>query len=789
MPSELEKSILLEEFESPRRKDFVQRSWRPELLMFFLLLTFIVPVAGVSLLQVDRFHTTGPVTPALELEEAFADGKDYVELLRFVTPYKTPLEAIVDITAYSQLLKALIAIGQPVQFYVAIDTWDSNDTRRHVLYVSNTSDSCSSMWSSSGNAWNVSLEVIQFPRFLATTPITPRASILLADAIIPNPAFNIGELDAYDGTLQGNQVMLSSAAALHGNPSAKVYACENVEDFKKAANLGSIAQEAQQLVLEMDHVNQSVLDNVSATLQDLYLPDLAAPKMISAKILKTFLDTHRLEILLTSNATLTKEMPVYLSGAVTDQKYTGTVYFNMSTKFEPTGFIKEVYNQTHALVNVTKHFCIFSLNSSSLPSLLVPQTKNTISHTTQKLQKVVQLGIQRGQEGRALGKTFVPEALLIVNATESENAIQEIVPFGSITTTGPTSNLTGQKVCVVQKNPQGHVLTRHFQPTLLPGERALLHLTVTGHGWAATSQSCGEYCHAVYHLYLNDKNFANVTEWRDDCYLNPGGPAQHGTWYESRNGWCPGSVEPGIYIDITDHLSSNTNVFKVDLTVWKNATQKYSRYTDIDGFVQGDVAMLQLSANVLLYSSEVVLAARAPTRQANLSKAEKALQHGCSDPNRLNIPKVVVGLDDDFLSSPEARAINKNQTFATYLPGSLPFNFETRGPWYFYNESKEILPGKTSGAKYLPVINGRLVQINTRTVFGALEPSKFDIDWDQLALRFRLMHPSKLEMDHWDRVGSMGVMIPRMPSLNNVQSHLTEGLEDPSKSKYWRMSN
>ena len=40
-----------------------------------------------------------------------------------------------------RLLKALIAIGQPVQFYVAIDTWDSNDTRRHVLYVSNTSDS------------------------------------------------------------------------------------------------------------------------------------------------------------------------------------------------------------------------------------------------------------------------------------------------------------------------------------------------------------------------------------------------------------------------------------------------------------------------------------------------------------------------------------------------------------------------------------------------------------------------------------------------------------------------
>ncbi len=33
------------------------------------------------------------------------------------------------------------------------------------------------------------------------------------------------------------------------------------------------------------------------------------------------------------------------------------------------------------------------------------------------------------------------------------------------------------------------------------------------------------------------------------------------------------------------------------------------------------------------------------SREANFSKAEKALQHGCSDPNRLNIPKVSDGLD------------------------------------------------------------------------------------------------------------------------------------------------
>ena len=85
------------------------------------------------------------------------------------------------------------------------------------------------------------------------------------------------------------------------------------------------------------------------------------------------------------------------------------------------------------------------------------------------------------------------------------------------------------------------------------------------------------YCHAVYHLNLNGRNFANITQWRDDCFLNPIGPQQHGTWYESRNGWCPGSVEPGIYIDVTDELLSGSNVFNLTLTVWQNATKRYRR--------------------------------------------------------------------------------------------------------------------------------------------------------------------------------------------------------------------
>eukprot|EP00435_Cladocopium_sp_Y103_P064770 s81_g26.t1 len=196
MPCELDRSILLEDF-SPRRRESSRSRYSPEMLMMFLFLSFLVPVAGVSLLQVERrpgvVRFGAPEQRPMLLEEGAGsaeDGKESVELLRFVTPYKTPLEAVVDITAYSQLMKSLISSG-PVEFYVAIDTWDSNDTRSKVLYVSNVSDSCSSIWTSQGNAWNVSLDFVQWPR-LPAEPVKPKRTILLAESF-PNPLLAIGQ--------------------------------------------------------------------------------------------------------------------------------------------------------------------------------------------------------------------------------------------------------------------------------------------------------------------------------------------------------------------------------------------------------------------------------------------------------------------------------------------------------------------------------------------------------------------------------------------------------------------
>lgn len=757
--------------------------------MVFFFLSFVVPVAGVSLLQVERrpgvvrFGAPMLLEQSAEVSAASEEGKESVELLRFVTPYKTPMDAMVDITAYSQLMKSLIS-GGPVEFYVAIDTWDSNDTRSKVLYISNVSDSCTSIWTSQGNAWNVSLDFVQWPR-LPAEPVQPKRTILLAESF-PNPLLAIGEVKAYEGILKGDHVILSSDETL---TSADVYSCPSgVERFKKDATLGSLAQEAEQTVLAQDEINDTLLENITVALQALYLPDMVNPNMIRSDILKMMPNTQEFEILLSSKARLTKGLPVYITGAVRDKPYTSTIWFNMSLPFLPMGYIKEVFNETHALMNVTKHHCIFSLNSSSLPTLLVPVDDNVIQDTAEKLKAILQHGVQRGVQLRRRGQRRAKETLLILNQSRQEEFnVEEVEALGHITSEASgVENSSGSKVCVVQKNTQGHVITRRFQPQLQAAEKALLHLTITGHGWAATSESCGEYCHAVYHLHLNGKNFANVTEWRDDCYLNPGGPAQHGTWYESRNGWCPGSVEPGIYIDVTDHLEKlGSNDFTLNLTVWQNLTHRYEHYTDISGFINQDTAMLALTANVLVYSADAVTAALDLPKA--FSKAEEALRNGCSDPQRLKPPKVVHFLSDDFTSSAKARKENREQKIDTYPPGAVPFDFETRAPWYFYNQSAEILPGKTAGATYLPVIQNRLVQINTRTIFGDVDASKFQADWQQLALRFRLMHPTDLEMDHWDRVGSMGVMIPKA-NLQNVQSHTDEDSSSASASKYWRWS-
>merc|ERR1719313_334759 len=165
---------------------------------------------------------------------------------------------------------------------------------------------------------------------------------------------------------------------------------------------------------------------------------------------------------------------------------------------------------------------------------------------------------------------------------------------GSSTTLTNTLN-DGDKVCVLARRANGRVFERSFpMPTFLPapiqarqphsggsfshkassGDRALLQFAVTGHGWSGSTEQCGEFCHAVYHININGINAFNVTEWRDDCERNPVSD-QYGTWEIHRDGWCPGSVEPGLYIDMTKYAKTGKNHLSVDLKVWNSKTREY----------------------------------------------------------------------------------------------------------------------------------------------------------------------------------------------------------------------
>ena len=767
-------------------------------LFLLLLLSGTAPAAAVvSLLQRD---TSIVSQRTLALQEEYTPAKkgpteqvDKAELLRFVTPYGAELEAIVDITAYSQLLETVFNASGKIEFYAAIDTWVGNDTRRKIVYVDNVTGVCTAFNTSDGNAWNVSVDLVVWPKSPMQN-IRPRTTIMLAESF-PKPLVPIGEITASEGTLAGNELNLTEAADLK---ESDVFACpKGLDAFKKGARNGMIAQFAeQQFVASRSRHAADFLENLTTMMEESFLETLVLADLVAGSVKKVVQHPSKLlEVLLSEPAHLLEDMPVFFAdgGTVTDQQYSSTLWLNMSTPFVPVGFVKHVINNSHFLANLTMP-CFEGLNSTTFPGVQIPRNRDVIPTAKGKLQALLQLGVSSGRE--LLKRHEQPKANLQILHFH-ERALEEQFPMARVDidsgSTSPQSVARAQKqpVCVVHQESTGHVLERPFTTRLLQGERAILHLTVTGHGWAATSEQCGEYCHAVYNLQLNGKSFANVTQWRDDCYLNPTGPSQHGTWFESRNGWCPGSVEPGVFIDITDNLDTAVavNTFKLDLTVWLNATHRYHRYTDYNGFIQGDVAMLAVTTHVLVYGKGAVDAALAAPHAS--SKAEAAIRQGCSDPGALRPPAVVQNLPEGFVSSASARRQQREMTYPpepVVPPQEVPFNFEARAPWYFYNASRETLPGLPLGAQYLPVFPGRLVQSNTRTVYGSVLEDlglPADLSQRQLALRFRLLKPSHLEVDHWDRIGSLGLLVPK--NLPQVQMKTTA--PPPAKEyKYWQLS-
>jgi len=724
-------------------------------------------------------------------------GAAAAELLRFVTAYRTGLEALVDVTPYAPLLDAAADAAGDLHFYAFIDTWVGNSSGWDVLYMDNETGVCYPRRRSHGNGWSVSLDLKLWPSAGgADRPAAkPRASVTLGSGYFGG-RYTAGDIDLHVGTLveaDPPSLELSALVDLMANGTGdglalvappRIFRCEHgADEVKHAALLGDTSVSAQKLERKKRDGEDQTADRrdlITNTVQT-----LAWPYMRLVDVQEV--EEENFTVVAVYNAsemTIQPGMPVYLNPAdvLTDQDLGGGLWWNISYPFEPAGEVIAAANGTMTLE--MRHPCLPGNTTKNLPRLLVPAGPNVLPEAEALAAGAVQHGIQAAADGVALpneplllepvggwgrwyGAVAVP-ATTPHNSTEPE-VLQQLPVLARVLepSAEAATGMTNSTVCVVTQRRQGRLFQRSFElPELEPGDRVLMQLAVTGHGWSSTSLQCGEFCHAVYRISLNGASAANVTQWRDDCHENPiDGSKQHGTWSISRNGWCPGTVDPGMYFDVTDRVRAGINELTFDVVVWSDAVGGYEAYSDVSGFTHPEDASFPVGMTALVYSGGVVAAVRG--QGGAKSAAELALREGCSVPEALRPPDRVerhrrlAELPEETPSQVAASVADTAAQrhvlpqFRRRLDEAVGFDFEARAPWYVYNESAE---GPAGGAKTVQILDHALVQAATRVVRAKVPRSLLAGDWAQAALLLRLSKPPDgLEYDHWDRVGSVGL--------------------------------
>lgn len=97
------------------------------------------------------------------------------------------------------------------------------------------------------------------------------------------------------------------------------------------------------------------------------------------------------------------------------------------------------------------------------------------------------------------------------------------------------------------------VVTITYPATILNSK---FRLTTTGHGWGNNNTgNSAEFYHAIHNLKVNENNTFTQDLW-NDCNPNPDGcTGQAGTWQYDRAGWCPGTIAPPFFYNLTPYIS------------------------------------------------------------------------------------------------------------------------------------------------------------------------------------------------------------------------------------------
>lgn len=650
---------------------------------------------GLAVLLQPQLSFANFVSMFGESDASYPDGtKQVVELLRFITPFKTGLETLVDITPYSPLLRAVAnsqlasslmqnaSTKSALSFYASADTWarDTKGERTVSLEeVHRHPGQCKARLhkvESAGEGWGVTANLVFWPR-VKSSNVSPssRHTVTLASGRLGS-MYPIGKIDVLEGEVMGDRVQLSQPTDLAEADEVACFVCEQGAqtlntakalaayqdeiDGASAANKNKVAQKAfeDQVRQHMGSITPTAVNNetrtVTATydstnmmlkpgmhiygqLEDGQATSLAAMGQIISVGSEGDAISRRLDIQMNQDACLPRDVN-------TTQEYDDDSIWDFQFSLLDVSQSRNWWPRLSAMVHpdamASAQSFALRLNHSSISTSRTKSGSSFIQklshdgHLDNGLEK--QLKLLHYANDSIVPLPFLGK-LALRNTSDKPQALLE---FGH---RGSSEVQHGQKVCAVRKSNSGRFFRRDFDlPALKSGERVLAHLTITGHGWERTLDKCGEFCEAQYHVAFNDGAMVNLSQFRTDCKVNPLGDSQHGTWRFDRNGWCPGSVSSGSYFDVTELLKSNeelavANTATIDVSVKSSKTKKFGPYVDFDGWRQSDTSLLATSFNLFVYDAAAVQ--EIVGRDRALTAAEQAL--------RVHTPEDAVKADVD----------------------------------------------------------------------------------------------------------------------------------------------
>jgi hypothetical protein len=687
------------------------------------------------------------------------EEKQALELVRYVTPYSTTLDVMKDVSHHGPAL-----MEGKLRGYSFVDTWASQPGK--VLWQNEAQTQCQAIQpveaGSSSNGFMLHGELLYWPETDEKAGRVTKA----VQTIQPSPfgdALNMGHptiavmkkqqetpslLEVGEGTLMGHQLVHQTGTFLNLNEGevAKVFACEEAGDI--ARSLRAHPQGASLLglgdsFLQVAEKRTSTKGHQAWDLGGDHGVDFVSPRKVSAR-----LDPNDLAGWHRGAQVYAKKLGPSDAESRPDElgnrTYQSKSWALPGSKHHPIGFVESMDfsnpKQPRALVQIA-HGC--PCEDQEVASAF----RVAVSKTTRTPQPLKQLGVavKNGDHLVLTSQLELDKHDALKNSRVSLLAPPSLIQTkeSSLRLARPAENLRGNKtpgarnaslleeaetphemsaepVCVMREpTPTIGQSLVDFGEKKKESERWYAHVVGTGHGWENTEAKCGEFCKATYQLRVNGKDAgAPLQPWREDCDKNPNSD-QMGTWPYPRNGWCPGAVANGHFVDVSSLVQEGgEHHVSLDLT---HVDGQPVPYSNMRGFAFNDRAMFQTSMSFHKYEDGAAPASLLEDAVVRDTPSERP--------------------DPPFFQNNGKTGRGDN------------------GPWHTYD--KDVMQYDPPLYR-VPIFSGSIHEMKTRllTTPPIEGPAGIDknVPW-RIAMRVRLeAPPAPFRGDEWDRVASIGLL-------------------------------